>query len=156
MVQRQVKPKQMTETNKWNKHNKYWPWTTLLGGEKRRLTGLAKRAERGTGEGEVREARPILSLLDSFLCSLLSSHSLRKRLRNQQARGKPECYLQKAWLRIWRKGGFPPSRNFYVRTLVNKIETMHGRSRVNVKVEPRSTFNLRMAFHALPLFHLRS
>ena len=150
-----MKPKQMTETNKWNKHNKYWPSTTLLGGEKRRLTGLAKRAEQGTGEGEVREARaPILSLLESFLCSLLSSHSLR--LRNEQARGKPECYLQKAWLRIWRKGGFPPSRNFYVRTLVNKIETMHGRSRVNVKVEPRSTFNLRMAFHALPLFHLRS
>ena len=36
-------------------------------------------------------------------------------------------------------------RNFYVRThvnftRVNKIETMHVRSRVNVKVEPRSTF----------------
>ena len=36
-------------------------------------------------------------------------------------------------------------RNFYVRThvnftRVNKIETMHVRSRVNVKVERRSTF----------------
>ena len=44
-----------------------------------------------------------------------------------------------------RRGGFPRSRDFYVRTHVNftrlnKIETMYGRSRVNVKVEPRSTF----------------
>ena len=43
------------------------------------------------------------------------------------------------------KGGFPLSRNFYVLThviftRVNKIGTMYGRSRVNVKVEPRSTF----------------
>ena len=29
---------------------------------------------------------------------------------------------------------------FYVRTRVNKTETMYGRSRVNIKVEPRSTF----------------
>ena len=45
------------------------------------------------------------------------------------------------------KSGFPPSRNFYVRkqvnfTRVNKIETMYGRSRVNVKVELRSTFKV--------------
>ena len=44
-----------------------------------------------------------------------------------------------------RKGGNPRSRNFYVCTHVNftrlnKIETMYERSRVNVKVEPRSTF----------------
>ena len=37
------------------------------------------------------------------------------------------------------------SHNFYVSTRVsftrvNKIETMYGRSRVNVKVEPHSTF----------------
>ena len=43
------------------------------------------------------------------------------------------------------QGGFPPSRCFSVRrhvnsTRVNKIEAMNGRSRVNVKVEPRSTF----------------
>ena len=43
------------------------------------------------------------------------------------------------------KGGFPLSRNFYVRSHVNFmrlniIETMYRRSRVNVKVEPRSTF----------------
>ena len=41
------------------------------------------------------------------------------------------------------KGGFPLPRNFpYVRTTtrVNKIGTMYGRSRVYVKVEPRSTF----------------
>ena len=36
-------------------------------------------------------------------------------------------------------------RNFYVRThvnflRVNKVETMHARSRAKVKVEPRSTF----------------
>ena len=34
----------------------------------------------------------------------------------------------------------PLSCSFYVRTRVNKIETMFERSRVNVKVEPRSTF----------------
>ena len=32
------------------------------------------------------------------------------------------------------------SRNFYVSTLVNKIEAMYGRPRVNVKVERGSTF----------------
>ena len=45
------------------------------------------------------------------------------------------------------KGGFLLSRNFSVRTdvnftRVNKMETMYGRSRVYVKVEPRSTFTL--------------
>ena len=55
----------------------------------------------------------------------------------------------KRWLsqvRIF-KGGFPLLRNFYVSThvnfmRVNKIKAMNGRSRVNVKVEPRSTFTL--------------
>ena len=55
----------------------------------------------------------------------------------------------KRWLsqvRIF-KGGFPLLRNFYVSTHVNfmrinKIKAMYGRSRVNVKVEPRSTFTL--------------
>ena len=45
------------------------------------------------------------------------------------------------------KGGFLLSRNFSVRTdvnftRVNKMDTMYGRSRVYVKVEPRSTFTL--------------
>ena len=45
------------------------------------------------------------------------------------------------------KGGFPLSRNFSARThvnftCVNKIETMYGKSRVYVEVEPRSTFTL--------------
>ena len=31
-----------------------------------------------------------------------------------------------------------------------------GRSRINVKVETRSTFTLRVAFHTLPLFYLRA
>ena len=76
MVQRQVKPKQMTETNKWNKHDKYWPWTTLLGGEKRRLTGLAKRAEQGTGEGEVTEGRrSFLSSNPSYVRFFLRTRS---------------------------------------------------------------------------------
>ena len=41
-------------------------------------------------------------------------------------------------------GLIPVSRNFYVRKFicVNEIEAMHERSRVNVKVEPRSTFTL--------------
>ena len=48
-------------------------------------------------------------------------------------------------MRVESKGGFPLSRNFYVHThvnftRVNKTETMYGRSRVNVKVEPPSTF----------------
>ena len=38
------------------------------------------------------------------------------------------------------KGGFPLSRNFYVRTGVNEIESMYGRWCVNVTVGPRSTF----------------
>ena len=43
------------------------------------------------------------------------------------------------------KGGFPLSRNFYVRThvnftRVNKIQTMYERSRVSVNVEQGSTF----------------
>ena len=55
----------------------------------------------------------------------------------------------KRWLsqvRIF-KGGFPLLHNFYVSThvnfmRVNKIKAMYGRSRVNVKVEPRSTLTL--------------
>ena len=35
-------------------------------------------------------------------------------------------------------GEFPLSRNFYVRRRVYKIDTIYGRSRVDVKVEPRS------------------
>ena len=35
-------------------------------------------------------------------------------------------------------------------TRVNKIETLYGMSGVYVKVEPR------VAFHTLPLFHLRT
>ena len=51
------------------------------------------------------------------------------------------------------------SRNFYVRTcvkfrLVNKIEAMHERSLVSVKVEPRSTSRLISALFNLPLFYL--
>ena len=47
------------------------------------------------------------------------------------------------------------SRNFSVRTdvnltRVNKIEKLYGMSGVYVKVE------LRVAFHTLPLFHLRT
>ena len=33
------------------------------------------------------------------------------------------------------KGRFPLSYNFYLRTHVNKVDTMYGRSRVNAKVE---------------------
>ena len=43
------------------------------------------------------------------------------------------------------KGGFPLSRNFYVRTHVNftpvnTVRTMYGKSRVSVNVEQGSTF----------------
>ena len=43
------------------------------------------------------------------------------------------------------QGGFPLSRNFYLRTgvkltCVNKTEAMYGRSRINVKAELRPTF----------------
>ena len=52
-----------------------------------------------------------------------------------------------------RKGGFPLSRNFYVRTDINfnwlyvrKLETMYRRSDVNVKVERGSTFTFTRGF----------
>ena len=59
------------------------------------------------------------------------------------------------------KGGFPLSRNFYVGmqvnyTRVNKIEAFYGRLRVNVKVEPRSTFTFAHDLHTLSLFYLRA
>ena len=52
------------------------------------------------------------------------------------------------------EGGFPLSRNFspceHVNfTRVNEIEAMYGRSRVNVKVEPRQTFTLTRALSIL-------
>ena len=60
------------------------------------------------------------------------------------------CVAKNASAEINLKGGFPLSRNFSVRThvnftRVNKMETMYGRSRVYVKVEPRSTFTLTRA-----------
>ena len=42
----------------------------------------------------------------------------------------------------------------YVRK--NKIEAMHERSLVSVKVEPRSTSRLSLAVFILPLLHLRN
>ena len=57
------------------------------------------------------------------------------------------------------KGGFPLSRNFQVRTQVNftrvnKIEAMYRTSRVNLKVEPRSslTFTCDLLYIASILF----
>ena len=54
------------------------------------------------------------------------------------------------------KGGFPPSRIFYVRTDVNfnwlyvrtetKIEVMFEKPRVNLKVERGSTFTFTRGF----------
>ena len=40
-------------------------------------------------------------------------------------------------------------------TFANKIEAMHERSLVSVKVEPRSTFRLSLALFILPLLFLR-
>ena len=40
-------------------------------------------------------------------------------------------------------------------TCANKIEAMHERSLVSVKVEPRSTSRLSSALFILPLFYLR-
>ena len=58
-------------------------------------------------------------------------------------------------------GGFPQSRNFYVSThvnfaRVNKIEAMYRRSRVNIKVGPRSTCVYAVLTYTLPLFYLRA
>ena len=55
---------------------------------------------------------------------------------------------------------FQLPRNFYVRTWVkftftNKIEAMHGRLLVSVKVEPSSTSRLISTLHILPLFYFR-
>ena len=41
-------------------------------------------------------------------------------------------------------------------TCVNKIEAMYERSRVNVKVNLAQLSRLRVAFHTLPLLHLRA
>ena len=46
--------------------------------------------------------------------------------------------------------------NVYVGTRVNKTEETYRRSRVNVKVEPRSTLRLRVTFDTLPLLYLRA
>ena len=53
--------------------------------------------------------------------------------------------------------------NYYVQThltftRVNKIEDMYDRSRVNLKVEPRSTFTFSrdLLFYTLSLFYLRA
>ena len=40
-------------------------------------------------------------------------------------------------------------------TFANKIEVMHERSLVSVKVEPRSTSRSSLALFILPLFYLR-
>ena len=40
-------------------------------------------------------------------------------------------------------------------TFANKIETMHERSLVSVKFEPRSISRLHSALFTLPLFYLR-
>ena len=58
------------------------------------------------------------------------------------------------------KGWFPVSRNFYMRTCVkfsfaNKLEAMHERSLVSVKVGTRSTSRLNSALFILPLFYSR-
>ena len=62
------------------------------------------------------------------------------------------------------QGGFPLSRNFYVRTDVNfnwlyvrkKIEMIYESSRVNVKVEPCSTFTFtrELSFSLLDIIYI--
>ena len=62
--------------------------------------------------------------------------------------------------RVWPKCCFPVALNFYERTCVkftfaNKIEVMHERLLVRVKVKPRLTSRLISALFILPLFYLR-
>ena len=59
------------------------------------------------------------------------------------------------------KGGFPLSLNFSVRrhinfTRVNNIEAMCERPRVNVKVEPRSTFTFTRGLAYICWLHTRA
>ena len=59
------------------------------------------------------------------------------------------------------RGGFPLSRIFSVRThvnftRVNKIEAMCERPRVNVKVEPRSTFTFTRGLAHISWLHTRA
>ena len=54
------------------------------------------------------------------------------------------------------QGGFPLSRNFYVRTrvkltCVNKIEAMYEEPRVNLKLNLARLLRLRATLHTLPL-----
>ena len=53
-------------------------------------------------------------------------------------------------------GGFPLSRNRYVRTRVNIIEAMYERSRVSVKLNVARLLRLRAILYTLPLFYSRT
>ena len=57
------------------------------------------------------------------------------------------------------QGGYPLSRNFHGRTGVNltrekkkKIEAVHRKSRVNVKVEPRPNFTFKRGLSYIASF----
>ena len=75
-------------------------------------------------------------------------------------RGKP-TFRAVSWqitraFHVISQGWFSVSRIFYVRTsakftFANKIEAMHGRSLVSVKVEPRSASRFSSALFILPL-----
>ena len=59
--------------------------------------------------------------------------------------------MAKKDIQSWLKADFPLSHNFYLSAhvsfaRVNKIEAMYGKSRVNVKFEPRSTFTFARDF----------
>ena len=77
-------------------------------------------------------------------------------LTNYESRLNPSDTF--AYCGTHNKGWFPLSRNFYVRTRIkftfaNKIEAIHERSLVSVKVEPRSTWRLISTLYILPLFY---
>ena len=71
-----------------------------------------------------------------------------KTLKNDRRKRKSYSSAAEMLSFLQSQGGFPLSRNFYVRTDVNfnwlyvrkKIEMIYESSRVNVKVEPCSTF----------------
>ena len=92
-----------------------------------------------------------------FLKTCTQVQRRKKKIHILQKRVSWKFYWSQTCTRHRRKhflGGFPLSRNFHVRTHVNKKERIHGKSRVNVKVESRSTFTFArgLSYIAFMLF----
>ena len=117
----------------------------------------------------LRLTRRLLAAFHTFPLSYLRAENLRAYARKNYA--TVEIHLnashyssfllltEENFIPVTSQGGYPLSRNFHRRTHVNltcekKIEAVHGKSRVHVKVEPRPnfTFNRGLSYIASILF----